>query len=88
MDGFLERLTASLVMLLAFAWGTSAQQDSTAVQYDTTSIFSVVEVLDEAVATAEKTRVVYRLDRQTLSADANLSAAGGTAVDVLKAIPS
>jgi outer membrane receptor protein involved in Fe transport len=88
MDGFLERLTISVAILLSSVFLASAQQDSTAIQYDTTSIFSVVEVLDEAVATAEKTRVVYRLDRQKLSADANLSAAGGTAVDVLKSIPS
>lgn len=53
-----------------------------------TSIFSVVEVLDEAVATAEKSRVVYRLDRQKVSGSASLSAAGGTAVDVLRSIPS
>lgn len=53
-----------------------------------TSIFSVVEVLDEAVATADKSRVVYRLDRQKVSGSGNLSAAGGTAVDVLRSIPS
>ena len=88
MDGFLGRFIISIVILLSFVSVASAQHDSTAVQYDTTSIFSVVEVLDEAVATAEKTRVVYRLDRKKLSADANLSATGGTAVDVLKSIPS
>ena len=58
-------------------------QDSTQV-----SIFSVVEVLDEAVATAQKSRVVYKLDRSKVSGNSSLSAAGGTAVDVLKSIPS
>lgn len=55
---------------------------------DSLSIFSVVEVLDEAVASAEKNRVVYRLDRQKLSGAASLAAEGGTAVDVLRSIPS
>lgn len=55
---------------------------------DSTSIFSVVEVLDEALMTAEKSRVVYRLDRQKLSGSASLSSEGGTAVDVLRSIPS
>ena len=55
---------------------------------DSTSIFSVVEVLDEAVMTAEKSRFVYKLDRQKLSGSASLAAEGGTAVDVLRSIPS
>ena len=55
---------------------------------DTSSIFSVVEVLDESVMTAEKNRVVYRLDRQKLNGAASLAADGGTAVDVLRSIPS
>lgn len=62
---------------------TAAGQDTTQV-----SIFSVVEVLDEAVATAEKSRVVYKLDRSKVSGNSSLSASGGTAVDVLKSIPS
>ena len=55
---------------------------------DTTSIFSVVQVLDESVSTAEKNRVVYRLDRQKLSGSSSVAADGGTAVDVLRSIPS
>ena len=65
--------------------GAAAQE---VVQTDTSSIFSVVEVLDEAVMTAEKSRVVYRLDRQKLSGASSLAADGGTAVDVLRSIPS
>lgn len=70
-------------MAASYSDAQETQQDTTQ-----TSIFSVVEVLDEAVATAEKSRVVYRLDRQKVSGNANLSASGGTAVDVLKSIPS
>lgn len=74
---------AALLMAASYSDAQVTQQDTTQ-----TSIFSVVEVLDEAVATAEKSRVVYRLDRQKVSGNANLSASGGTAVDVLKSIPS
>ena len=78
----MKRTFPIIVSLLA-AILPAAAQDTTA-----TSIFSVVEVLDEAVATAEKSRVVYRLDRQKVSGSGNLSASGGTAVDVLRSIPS
>lgn len=74
---------AALLMAASYSDAQETQQDTSH-----TSIFSVVEVLDEAVATAEKSRVVYRLDRQKVSGNANLSASGGTAVDVLKSIPS
>ena len=74
-----------LALSMAFLSGTySYAQEVT----DTSSIFSVVEVLDESVMTAEKNRVVYRLDRQKLSGAASLAADGGTAVDVLRSIPS
>ena len=74
---------AALLSIASYSNAQETQQDTTQ-----TSIFSVVEVLDEAVATAEKSRVVYRLDRQKVSGNANLAASGGTAVDVLKSIPS
>ena len=82
----MKRTVLAIAALLSIASYSNAQetpQDTTR-----TSIFSVVEVLDEAVATAEKSRVVYRLDRQKVSGNANLAASGGTAVDVLKSIPS
>ena len=71
---------------IASVYASDAQEVST----DTSqvSIFSVVEVLEEAVTTAEKSKVVYKLDRQKVSGSANLSASGGTAVDVLRSIPS
>ena len=75
-----------LLFLLLSTRCLSAQE--TNAQTDTSSIFSVVEVLDEAVMSAEKNRVVYRLDRQKLSGSSSLSADGGTAVDVLRSIPS
>lgn len=78
----------ALHIILFLASFISFTHSSYARQSDTTSIFSVVEVLDEAVATAEKSKVVYRLDRQKLSGSASISAEGGSAVDVLRSIPS
>lgn len=82
----MKRTFIIILALIVSAFASAAQETST----DTSqvSIFSVVEVLDEAVTIAEKNRVVYRLDRQKVSGNANLSASGGTAVDVLRSIPS
>ena len=44
--------------------------------------------LEEITVTADKRKIVYKLDRQQLSGSASLSASGGTAVDVLNASPS
>ena len=44
--------------------------------------------LKEIVVTGEKNKIVYKLDRQRISGDASLSAAGGTAIDVLSSTPS
>lgn len=73
-------LLASFAAFFFFSISLSAQEDTLG--------FSVVEILDEAVMTAEKNKVVYRLDRQQVSGNSNLSASGGTAVDVLRSVPS
>ena len=44
--------------------------------------------LEEVVVTGEKSRIVYKLDRQSISGSSSLAASGGTAVDVLKLTPS
>lgn len=91
MNGPGHLYAAFLATFLSFAITShAAQRDTVSVYSDTSavSVFSVVEVLDEAVATAEKSRVVYRLDRSRISGNSSLSAAGGTAVDVLRSIPS
>lgn len=50
---------------------------------------SMVETgLKEVVVTGEKSRVVYKLDRQRISGNSSLMASGGTAVDILKSTPS
>lgn len=44
--------------------------------------------LSEVVVTGQKRRIVYKLDKQVIEAAGFLSAAGGTAVDVLMQTPS
>ena len=51
---------------------------------DTTEVVS----LEGTVLTAEKKPVVYRLDRKRVSGSSSISASGGSAVDILKAMPS
>lgn len=44
--------------------------------------------LKEVVVTGERSKIVYKLDRQRISGSSSLAASGGTAVDVLKLTPS
>lgn len=54
----------------------------------TISLAMVETGLKEVVVTGEKSRVVYKLDRQRISGNLSLLASGGTAVDILKSTPS
>ena len=54
----------------------------------TISLSMVETGLKEVVVTGEKSRVVYKLDRQKISGNSSLMASGGTAVDILKSTPS
>lgn len=44
--------------------------------------------LEEVIVTAERGKVIYKLDRQKINAQQVLTAAAGTAADVLKSMPS
>lgn len=44
--------------------------------------------LEEVVVMGEKSKIVYKLDRQTISGTSSLATAGGTAADVLRMSPS
>lgn len=44
--------------------------------------------LEEVVVMGERSKIVYKLDRQRISGSSSLAASGGTAVDVLKLTPS
>ena len=54
----------------------------------TISLQEVEMGLEEVVVSGEKSRIVYKLDRQKISGSSSLSAAGGTAIDVLSSTPS
>ena len=54
----------------------------------TISLAMVETGLKEVVVSGEKSRVVYKLDRQKISGNSSLLASGGTAVDILKSTPS
>ena len=75
------RLIFALILLSGAT--ISYGQDLTA-EADTSEVVD----LEGTVFTAEKKPVVYRLDRKTVSGSSSLSAAGGTAVDILKSMPS
>ena len=61
---------------------------------DTVEEIGVVELhvqdvgLEEVVVTAERDKVIYKLDRQKINAQSVLTASAGTAADVLKSMPS
>lgn len=54
----------------------------------TISLQEVEMGLEEVVVSGEKSRIVYKLDRQRISGSSSLSAAGGTAIDILSSTPS
>jgi len=58
------------------------------VDMGTIKLAMVENGLKEVVVSSERSKIVYKLDRQTLSGSASLSASGGTAVDVLRMAPS
>lgn len=66
---------------VVFEQGKSVDMGTIALKVDDT-------MLQEVSVTADKKRVVYKLDRQRINASASLVASGGTAVDVLKSTPS
>ena len=78
-------------LLKAFAGESQARNRYTlgkCVDLGTISLKIDETILQQVDVTAEKNRVVYKLDRQRINASASLVAAGGTAVDVLKSTPS
>ncbi len=72
-----------IFMALLYAAAASAQNVTTEVETE-----GMEDFIEEIVVSAEKDRMVYKLDRQKISASSSLAADGGTAVDVLKSLPS
>jgi outer membrane receptor protein involved in Fe transport len=75
-----------LTLLASFAaLSLSAQEVVT--QVDTLK-HSMDETLEGVTVVSEKNKVVYKLDLQRVSGSASLAAQGGTAVDILRSLPS
>lgn len=58
------------------------------IELGTIELLQIENGLQEVVVTGEKSRIVYKLDRQRISGSSSLTAAGGTAIDVLSSTPS
>lgn len=67
--------------LIAFGAGKSTDLGTISLSMNETG-------LEEVVVTGERSKIVYKLDRQRISGSSSLAASGGTAVDVLKLTPS
>ncbi|MDR0737887.1 MAG: hypothetical protein LBF39_02315 [Prevotellaceae bacterium] len=82
-----------LIYVAAFAAALSGKSDLHAqnkpLEQDTVSLAEIMErTLSEVVVTGYKRQVVYKLDKQVIEAAGFLSAAGGTAADILMQTPS
>lgn len=91
--GNIRKGTYSLTVRL-FGYGTYIREDVVVESDDATVDVGLVGLLvddvalDGVVVSAERGKVIYKLDRQNISAQSVLTAATGTAVDVLKSMPS
>ena len=68
---------------LSFSVGSPERRDLGVI-----SLARTAEGLREVTVTGEKNRIVYKLDRQQISASSSVTASGGTAVDILSGLPS
>lgn len=73
-------LVVTALLCATHAWAQASDEDDTA-RHDTT-------IMRTVTVNGQKQRVAYRLDRRLVDASATLTAQGGTALDVLKQLPS
>lgn len=81
-------LTIMLVGYIPYESGALDFVDGRTVDVGEVRLSMVENGLEEVVVQGERSKIVYRLDRQAVNASAALSASGGTAVDVLRSTPS
>ena len=48
----------------------------------------IYDVIEGVTVTADRNQIIYKIDRQTINASSAVSAAGGTAIDILALMPS
>lgn len=81
-------LTVQLVGYVAYHQGDIEVKGDGTVDLGTIEMHVNDVGLDEVVVTAERGKVIYKLDRQKINAQSVLTAAAGSAADVLKSMPS
>lgn len=81
-------LTVQLVGYVTYRQGDIEVKSGGTVDVGTVGLHVQDVGLDEVVVTAERGKVIYKLDRQKINAQSVLTAATGTAADVLKSMPS
>lgn len=81
-------LTVMLVGYQPFMSDPIAFGNGKSIDMGTISLAMAETGLEEVVVTGEKSKIIYKLDRQTISGSSTLAASGGTAADVLRTSPS
>ncbi len=81
-------VTVMLVGYVPYESGELDFKDGCTVDLGEVRLSMIENGLEEVVVRGERSRIVYKLDRQAVNASAALSASGGTAVDVLRSTPS
>ena len=81
-------VTVMLVGYVPYESGELDFKDGCTVDLGEVRLSMIENGLEEVVVRGERSRIVYKIDRQAVNASAALSASGGTAVDVLRSTPS
>lgn len=81
-------VTVKMIGYEAFVSEKIALADGDTADIGTVKIRRLANGLQEVTVSAEKNQIIYKLDRQTISASSALTAAGGTALDILATTPS
>lgn len=81
----MRKIVRSLAVL--FCALPALAQNVTELQIDSLSLTGMELELDQSVVVSERKYMVYKLDKKTISAAADIFAAGGTAVDILESTP-
>lgn len=80
-----------IIQLMGYQPYTSeriAFRNGTPIDIGTVPLEPIESLLQEVTVVGNRSAVIYKLDRKKISGSASLSASGGTAVDILRTIPS
>lgn len=80
-----------IIQLMGYQPYTSeriAFRNGTPIDIGTVPLEPIESLLQEVTVVGNRSAIIYKLDRKKISGSASLSASGGTAVDILRTIPS